>query len=163
MNRFMLDVNQTAPDFTLPEFYGSDYHFYDISAQTSVLVFYKFSCGTCRFTFPYIQKIYDAYGDILNFRAIAEDDRDATQRFREDLGITIPTLLDLPPYAVSASYGLETVPSIFIVDANHTIRFATYGFVKQDLLNFADVLAEKSGRLQIDLFGELEVPEIKPG
>src|SRR5215470_8802697 len=158
----MLDVNQNAPDFTLPEFYGGNYHFYDIPAQTSVLVFYKFSCGTCRFTFPYIQKIYDAYGELLNFRAIAEDDRDSTQKFRDDLRINIPTVLDLPPYPVSAAYGLESVPSIFIVDASHNIRFATYGFVKQDLLNFADVLAEKTGRPQIDLFQEMEVPEINP-
>ncbi len=159
----MLDVNQIAPDFTLPEFYGGDYHFYDISAETSVLLFYKFSCGTCRFTLPFIQKIYDAYGDLLNFRAIAQDDREATQKFREDLGISIPTLMDLPPYSVSASYGLETVPSIFVVDSSHIIRFATYSFVKQDLLNFSDILADKTGRHQIELFGEAEVPEIKPG
>ena len=159
----MLDVNQIAPDFTIPELYGGSYHFYDIPAETSVLAFYKFTCGTCRLTFPYLQNIYEAYGDVFNFRAIAEDDRDATQKFREDLGITIPTLLDLDPYPVSAAYGLDTVPSIFIIDGAHTIRFATYGFVKQDLLNFADILAEKSGRPQIDLFGEVEVPEIKPG
>ena len=159
----MLDVNQIAPDFTLPEFFGGTYHFYEIPAETSVLVFYKFSCGTCRFTFPFIQKIYELYGDQLNFRAIAQDDQAATQKFREELGITIPTLLDLPPYPVSAEYGLETVPSIFIVDVAHTIRFATYSFVKQDILNFADILAEKTGRPQIDLFAEIEVPEIKPG
>jgi len=159
----MLNVNQIAPDFKLPEFYGGDYHFYDIPSEVSVLVFYKFSCGTCRFALPFIQQIYDAYGDALNFRAIAEDDREATQKFREDLAISIPTVMDLPPYPVSTAYGLQTVPSIFIVDSSHTIRFATYSFVKQDILNLADVLAEKTGRQQIDLFAELEVPEIKPG
>jgi peroxiredoxin len=159
----MLDVNQIAPDFTLPKFEGGEYHFYEIGEDTSVLVFYKFTCGTCRFALPYIQKIYDAYGDKLNFRAIAEDDRDATQKFRDELGITMPTLLELAPYPISAAYGLETVPSIFVVDASHTIRFATYSFVKQDLLNLADTLAEKTVREQIELFGETEVPEIKPG
>ena len=159
----MLDVNQVAPDFTLPKFEGNEYHFYDIPAETSVLIFYKFSCGTCRFTFPYLQKIYDAYGDVLNFAAIAEDSREATEKFRQDLRISIPTLLESPPYPVSAVYQLETVPSIFIVDKSHTIRFATYSFVKQDLLNLADILAEKTGLSQIELFGDEEVPEIKPG
>jgi len=37
------------------------------------------------------------------------------------------------------------------------------GFAKQELLNLADVLAEKSGRPQIDVFGNDDVPEYKPG
>jgi peroxiredoxin len=159
----MLNVNQTAPDFVLPDFHGGTYRFYPDPAQNTVLAFYKFSCGTCRFTFPFLQKVFDAYGAALNFRAIAQDDQQATQKFREDLRIAIPTLLDLPPYPVSSSYGIDTVPSIFLIDAEHTIRFATYSFVKQDILNLADILAEKTGRSQIDVFGEMEIPEIKPG
>ena len=159
----MLNVNQIAPDFTLPALAGGETSFYAIPGKTSALLFYKFSCGTCRFTFPYLEKIYDAYSDAWNFVAIAEDDAEATENFRKELGITIPTLLDLPPYPVSAAYGLETVPSIFLVDGSHKITFATFGFVKQDLLNFADILADKTGRPQIDIFGDAEVPETKPG
>lgn len=159
----MLEVNQVAPDFTLPVFGGGDSHFYDEATETSVLIFYKFSCGTCRFTFPFLQKIYIAYGDAFYFKAIAQDDEVATAKFREELGITMPSLLDLPPHPVSAAYGLHTVPSIFIVDGFHKITFATHSFVKQDIMNFADILAEKSGRPQIDVFDGAEVPEIKPG
>jgi thiol-disulfide isomerase/thioredoxin len=106
----MLEVNQIAPDFTLPAFGGSESHFYQDAKGQSALIFYKFSCGTCRFTFPFLQKIYEAYGDAFYFKAIAEDDAEATAKFREDLGISIPTLLDLPPYSASAAYGLDTVP-----------------------------------------------------
>ena len=159
----MLEVNQIAPDFALPAFGGTESRFYNATQDISVLIFYKFSCGTCRFTFPYLQKIYDAYGDKFYFTTIAQDDVEQTANFRKELGITIPALLDLPPHPVSAVYGLHTVPSIFVVDASHKITLATYGFVKQDILNFADILAEKSGRSQIDVFADVEVPEIKPG
>jgi thiol-disulfide isomerase/thioredoxin len=159
----MLNVNQIAPDFTLPEFGGGESHFYDDAKGPSALIFYKFSCGTCRFAFPFLQKIYEAYGDAFYFKAIAEDETEATTKFRQDLGITVPTLLDLSPYSTSAAYGLHTVPSIFLVNPSHEITFASYSFVKQDLLNFADILAEKSGRPQIEIFGEADIPEIKPG
>jgi len=158
----MLDVNQIAPDFTLPALVGGELHLY-AAPETSALIFYKFSCGTCRFTFPFLQRIYEAYSTTFNIMAIAQDDAEATENFRKELGVTIPTLLDLTPYPVSAAYGLETVPSIFLVDRSHKITFATYGFVKQDIMNFADILAEKTGRPQIDIFGDAEVPEIKPG
>jgi thiol-disulfide isomerase/thioredoxin len=159
----MLEIGKIAPDFALPEFGGGDSHFYQDAKDQSALIFYKFSCGTCRFTFPFLQKIYEAYGNAFYFKAIAEDDAEATAKFREDLGITIPTLLDLPPYSVSAAYGLHTVPSILLVAPSREITFASYSFVKQDILNFADILAEKSDRPQIEVFGEAEVPEIKPG
>jgi len=159
----MLEVNQIAPDFTLPAFGGGESHFYQEAKGQSALIFYKFSCGTCRFAFPFLQKIYEAYGDAFYFKAIAEDDAEATAKFREELGITIPTLLDLPPYSASTAYGLHTVPSILLVRPSHEITFASYSFVKQDFLNFADILAEKSDRPQIDVFREVEVPEIKPG
>jgi peroxiredoxin len=151
----MLDVNQIAPDFL---------NLYETAGvRNSVLIFYKFSCGTSRFTFPFLQKIYGAYGESVYFTAIAQDNPGQTAKFREELGITIPILLDEDPYPVSRAYGIHTVPSIFLVDPGHKIRFSSYGFVKQDILNLADILAEKSNAEQIDVFGSAEVPEIKPG
>jgi peroxiredoxin len=151
----MLDMNQIAPNFS---------NFYETAgARNSVLIFYKFSCGTSRFTFPFLQTIYDAYRDSIYFTAIAQDNAEQTAKFRGELQITIPILLDEAPYPVSRAYGIHTVPSIFLVDSEHKIRFSSYGFVKQDILNLADILAEKSGAEQIDVFESVEVPEIKPG
>jgi peroxiredoxin len=151
----MLDVNQTAPDFL---------NFYETAgARNTVLIFYKFSCGTSRFTLPFLQKIYGAYGRFVYFTAIAQDNAEQTEKFREELGITIPILLDEAPYPVSRAYGIHTVPSIFLVDPERKIHFSSYGFVKQDILNLADILAEKSGVSQIDIFESADVPEIKPG
>ncbi|MCI0414691.1 TlpA family protein disulfide reductase [bacterium] len=160
----MLDVNQTAPDFTLKMFGNGEMSFYASAGPlNSVLIFYKFSCGTSRFAFPFLQKIYDAYAHSVYFTAIAQDNPGQTAKFREELGITVPILLDEAPYPASRAYGLHTVPSIFLVDPEHKIRFSSYGFVKQDILNLADILSEKSGADQIDVFESAEVPEMKPG
>jgi peroxiredoxin len=160
----MLDVNQIAPDFQLPQLNNGNIQFYEASyARNSVLIFYKYTCGTSRFTLPFLQQIYEAYGEHFFFTAIAQDPAESTINFREELKITIPTLLDVEPYTVSRTYGLHTVPSIFLIDESHKILFSTYGFVKQDLWNLADILAGKSNRPQLDLFASADVPELKPG
>jgi len=159
----MLKENEVAPDFILPMFGGGESHYYDAQAKMAVLIFYKFSCPTCQLALPFLQKIYDAYGDAFYFIAIAQDGPDKTAGFREEYKISIPTLMDLSPYPISNNYQISTVPCVLFVDANHKIRYASQGFVKQELLNLADLLAEKYGRRQIDVFGDAAVPEFKAG
>lgn len=158
----MLQEKQLAPDFTLPLFGGGTATLHG-KGKPAILAFYKFNCPTCQFTLPYLQKIYDAYGDAVHFVAIAQDGPQNTGAFRGEYHITIPTLMDESPYTASRAYDIDIVPSIFMVDPDGKIRYAGDGFVKQDLLNLADVLAEKTGRPQIDVFGNDPVPEIKPG
>lgn len=160
----MLQTNQTAPDFTLPLLEGGESNYYrDSDGKTSVLIFYKFSCGTSQFELPFIQNIYGAYGDGLFFAAIQQDGPEKATEFRDRFGITMPLLLDQEPYFAGASYQITVVPSIFLIDPDHTIRYSGEGFAKQELLNLADVLAEKTGRPQIDVFRSAEVPDYKPG
>lgn len=159
----MLGEKQTAPDFELPLFGGQSTRFYVPGAETSVLIFYKHSCPTCQLTLPYLQKIYDAYGDAFRILAVAQDGHENTERFRNEYKISIPTFLDEMPYTVSDQYDLKTVPTIFMLDSEYRVQYAEEGFIKQQLLNLADILAERSGRDQIDLFQDADVPELKPG
>jgi peroxiredoxin len=159
----MLDVNQIAPEFELPNIRGGVQHFYPADSKLSLITFYKFSCPICQLTLPFIQKMYEAYGEAFHFAAIAQDGPDKTNDFVNEYKLTLPVLLDREPYPVSRQYDLQSVPSIFLVDPDRKIRYAGQGFVKQELLNLADVLAEKSNRPQLDLFENADVPEFKPG
>ena len=159
----MLDPNQIAPDFKLPVIGNGESHFYGASDKQAILVFYKYTCPTCQFALPFIQQIYDAYGDQFYFVAIAQDGPEPTKQFRKEYKITMPTLMDMAPYPVSQSYQLEAVPTIFTVGADHKILSAGEGFAKQELLNLADQLAEKTGRPQIELFTDPNIPDFKPG
>jgi peroxiredoxin len=159
----MLDLNQVAPNSELPKLDGSSAQLYPKNGKLSLITFYKFSCPTCQLTLPYIQKIYDAYGDVVNIAVVAQDGPEKTSEFARQYNITMPILLDQDPYPVSRQHGLVSVPTIFLVNPDGTIRYAGEGFVKQELLNLSDVLAEKSSKPQIDLFGNDNVPEIKPG
>ena len=159
-----MQKNQIAPDFTLPWLDGGESNYYrDTAGKLSAIVFYKFSCGTSQFALPFIENIYRVYGDAVCFRAIQQDGPAKTAAFREQFGITMPILMDQEPYAAGAGYRIATVPSIFLVDPDHMIRWSGEGFAKQDLVDLADILAEKTRRPQIDVFGSAEVPETKPG
>jgi peroxiredoxin len=159
----MLKVNDIAPDFSLPRLANGKEQLYSNDDRLTLLVFYKFSCPTCQLTLPYINKIYEAYGNDVRFFAIAQDNSEKTEQFVEDYRLSLPVILDETPYPVSRQYQLVSVPSIFLINPDHTIRYAGEGFVKQELLNLADVIAEKSGKPQIELFGNEPVPEFKPG
>jgi peroxiredoxin len=159
----MLNVNDIAPDFTLPRLANGKERLYSDDGRFSFLVFYKFSCPTCQLALPYINKMYEAYGNDVQFFAVAQDDAEKTQQFVDQYRLTMPVLLDEMPYPVSRQYQLVTVPTIFLINPDHRIRYSGDGFVKEELLNLADVIAEKSGKPQIELFGTEQVPEFKPG
>ena len=159
----MLRENDIAPDFTLPRLANGKERLYTDDECLTLIVFYKFSCPTCQLILPYVNKIYEAYGNDTRFFAIAQDDAEKTQQFVDQYHLSLPVLLDESPYPVSREYQLVSVPSLFLINPDYRIRYAGDGFVKQELLNLADVIAEKSSKPQIELFGSESVPEFKPG
>ena len=102
---------------------------------TVVLVFYKASCPTCQFTFPFIQRIYSKFGTSAGWTlwGISQDDADETIDFARQHGITFDLLIDEYPYAVSSAYGLHNVPAIFMVERGGTITLSEFGFSKSAL------------------------------
>src|SRR6059036_1160510 len=100
-----------------------------------VLVFYKASCPTCQFTFPFIQQIYSKLRNSAGWTlwGISQDDVDKTIEFGRQHGITFELLIDEYPYAVSSAYGLHNVPAIFMVQGDGTITLSEFGFSKSVL------------------------------
>src|SRR2546426_4117310 len=102
---------------------------------TVVLVFYKASCPTCQFSFPFIQQIYSKFGSSAGWTlwGISQDDVDETIDFARQHGITFELLIDEYPYAVSSAYGLHNVPAIFMIESGGTIILSEFGFSKSAL------------------------------
>jgi hypothetical protein len=88
---------------------------------------------------------------------ISQDDESATAEFLEYFKITFAVLLDAPPYAMSISYGLTNVPSLFLLEQDGRVTWTLNGFHKADLESLA-------ARFGVELFGEFDkVPAMKPG
>lgn len=133
-----LPAGSRAPDFELKDADGAAYALSDALKQGPVaLIFYKSECPTCQFTLPFVQKIFETSANGLTLWAISEDDADETRQFAQRNGLKFTILIDEYPYAVSADYGLEFVPGIFLIAPDGTITVSEFGFTKAGLNRIA--------------------------
>jgi peroxiredoxin len=139
-----LPAGTKAPDFSLPAVVdgkvdgkeGSKFSLQDALRRGPVLaVFFKVSCPTCQYTFPFLERIHQAYGDKkITIVGISQNSQSDTTAFLKEYGVTFRTLLDDPNgYAVSNAYGLTNVPSLFLIGQNGTIEASSVGWVKQEV------------------------------
>ena len=135
-----MPIGSRAPDFELLDLGGRSHQLSDaLTRGPVVLAFYKSSCPTCQFTFPYIQKIFAQVGNTAGWTlwGISEDDVQETEAFARQHGITFELLIDEHPYGVSAAYGLQFVPALFWVQPDGIISMSDYGFTKASLNRIA--------------------------
>jgi peroxiredoxin len=129
----MLSTNSKASQFTLNDVNSTPHSLADILSHGPVLLaLYKISCPVCQLTLPFLERM--AAGK-LQIVAISQDDPAGTRRFQAKFDLTLLTLLDREEegYPVSNAFGITHVPSLFLVEPDSTISFASEGFVKSDL------------------------------
>ena len=161
-----LPPGMTAPPFELATTTGDRLSLRDALACGPVLLaFFKVSCPTCQFTFPFVQRLYEQLREQgAQVWGIVQDKAKSGSAFASAFGITFPILIDDAPYKVSRSYGLKHVPSLFLVQPDGLIEFSGGGFSKSDLLTIQRSLAQSFSLTPPALFLPTErIPEFKPG
>ncbi len=135
-----LPIGEQAPDFELKDTAGRTRRLSEaLAGGPVVLAFYKSSCPTCHFTFPYLEKIAARAGPTRGWTlwGISQDEPEETQAFAGQCGLSFDLLIDEHPYPVSAAYGLEFVPAFFLVETDGTIALSDFGFTKAGLNQIA--------------------------
>ena len=163
-----VNAGKTAPEFSLKGLDGTSYSLEELRRKGPVVAaFFKISCPVCQFTFPFLERLYQRYGgDNVTFLGISQDDAKATASFARDYRATFPMALDGKEkgYPASNAYGLTSVPTVFLIDADGTVRVSSTGFVKDDLERIAAELAERRRISPAPLFKANEsVPAVRPG
>jgi peroxiredoxin len=138
-----LPAGTKAPDFSLPavDGDGGKFSLHTALQQGPVLAaFFKVSCPTCQYTFPFLERIHQAHGDKkvadkkITIVGISQNDARDTAAFLKEYRVTFPVLLDDPNgYAVSNAYGLTNVPSLFLIGQDGKIEVSSVGWVKQEI------------------------------
>jgi peroxiredoxin len=164
----MREINPgtTAPGFSLKDLSRKEYSLAAVLEKGPVVAaFFKISCPVCQFTFPFVERLFKRYGgDGVTFLGISQDDAKATKKFASEYGVTFPMLLDDKDYSASNAYGLTTVPTIFLIDTDATVKVVCTGFEKKGLEDIAAFLAERQKIGDAPLFRPDEkVPAHKPG
>jgi peroxiredoxin len=166
-----------APDFSLPTVNinidtnindrGGKFSLQSALQKGPVLVaFFKVSCPTCQYTFPFLERLHKAHGDKkITVTGISQNNQKDTAAFLNEYGITFQTLLDDPNgYAVSNAYGLTNVPTLFLIGQSGKIEITSVGWVKQEIEEVNQKLAATQQTAPLPIFqpGE-DVREFRAG
>lgn len=157
----MTDFNKgmKAPDFRLGAFVLSE----ELKKGPLLLTFYKKTCPTCQFTYPFFEKLHKHYTS-STFQVIGIGQDPETKEFSQAYGVTFPMISDSANYDVSRQYHLTTVPTALLVNTDHTIEHSTIGFAKKDIEDLSKLISLKTKLPELSVFKDLNnIPAMKAG
>lgn len=151
-----LSPGKKAPAFDLAGEDGSPRRFKAQPGEPlTLLAFYKDTCPVCQFTLPFLERIYQGVKGRLNFWAVSQDDAQRAQAFARDYKLSFPQAIDKEGYPASNSFGVRSVPTVFLIESGGKVLRTIEGFVKKDY----EALAQDLARLL-----EISTPAVfKPG
>lgn len=136
-----------SPEFELKAMDGTPFALNEELLQGPVvLAFFKVSCPTCQYAFPFLERLERAYkrkgGRIIG---VSQNDAKQTADFTKEFSVTFPVLLDdTDRYPVSNAYGLTNVPTMFWIGRDREIELASVGWVKADFEALSRKMAESA-------------------
>ncbi len=162
-----LTAGKEAPEFTLPTKEGQTFSLSQ-ALQTGpvVLAFLKTNCPSCRYAFPFLERLHAAYRERgVTVLGISQSSEQDTARFRKEYGVSFPAVLDDPKgYRVSNAYGITNTPTVFLITASGIITVSSVGWSRADLAAINTKIAESLPFSAVPIFhaGE-QIAEWKPG
>jgi peroxiredoxin len=155
-----------APGFSLKSLDGKEFSLASaLERGPAVLSFFKVSCPVCKFTFPFLERVFKQHGGgDVSFVAVSQDNVGASRDFAQEFGVTFPVLIDEPGYPVSNVYSLTSVPTFFLINPDGKVQVASEGFGKAEVEAIADALADRRNITRSAVFRTDEsIPAYKPG
>ena len=126
--------SKPAPLFTLSRMDGSSVSLESLKGKVVVLDFWATWCGPCIASFPGMQQVVDRSKEqqdvaifFVNTWESGSDKTEKVKAFFRDNPYTFDVLMDNDRKVVS-SYGVEGIPTKFIIDKQGRIRFTSVGY-----------------------------------
>jgi thiol-disulfide isomerase/thioredoxin len=133
-------INKPATDFSLKSLDGSTVTLAGLRGKVVVLDFWATWCGPCKYSFPFLQKVYNRYKGndkvailtLNTWERVAGKERETlVRKFIEDNKYTFPVLFD---ENMVEKYGVEGIPTKFIIDRTGKIQFKQIGAEGEEML-----------------------------
>jgi peroxiredoxin len=128
----------------------------------TALFFYKVTCPVCRMSAPRIAGLAAAYpGTIVG---VGEDPISALVAFADEHGAHFPSVSDPVPYPASDAYGIEVVPTLFVVDGSATIVETVESWDRAGYNRASRTLADLTGLPYLEASQQGDgLPPFRPG
>ena len=126
-----LSLGSAMPDFTVETVNGGTFTLSEaLKEKKAVLInLWASWCGPCQMEFPYLQKAYELYDDVVAVIALSvekSDTPEALTAYAEENGLTFPIGSD-SAVNLSSAFGVRSIPTSIIVDQFGNVAFIEAG------------------------------------
>lgn len=151
-------MQNDQPGFSLSDLSGKTHVF--PNGQARLICFVKEDCETCNTAAPVLEALHRSFRNNVEVLLIAQSGA-ANATFAERHSLTMP-ILDDDTCKTAFEWDIESVPSVFWVDAAGKVLSRFEGFVRADWESLASELSAATGQpaAQIDWSA---LPEWRPG
>jgi peroxiredoxin len=155
------------PDGEFDDAEGQPHDLRRVAAAGPVLLgIYKSSCASSKQMFPFLERLHERHGgDGLTVLGVSQDSANITRSFARRYGITFPLVLEGDDYPVSRAFDIMATPTVFLIEPDGTVAYATMGFMKPALDALGDAVADALERPHLELVtpDDADVPMFVPG
>ncbi len=126
-----LSLGSAMPDFTVETVNGETFTLSEaLKEKKAVLInLWASWCGPCAMEFPYLQRAYELYDDVVGVIALSVEGNDTPQvltAYAEEYGLTFPIGSD-SAVNLSDAFGVSSIPTNIIVDQYGNVAFIEAG------------------------------------
>ena len=117
-----------APEFQFTDFSGQQYSNSNMLGKVFFVDFWATWCNPCRRELPEFQAFYDRYKDhprVAFIAASTDSERNKVKPFMEEMNFSFPVAF---AEGAAAKFGVEGIPSLFIIGPEGKIRYKIVGF-----------------------------------
>ncbi|BCG63594.1 MAG: cytochrome c biogenesis protein CcmG, thiol:disulfide interchange protein DsbE [Methyloprofundus sp.] len=139
-----LEIGQVAPNFSLPSLTSdANRTLSQYRGQVVYVDFWASWCAPCRTSFPLLEKLYKTNKD-KGFTLVAinmDEELVAVTQFLQMYPTSFELLRDAEGQWADA-YGIETMPTSYIIDKKGVIRHIHNGFSKDDIVDIERIVKQ---------------------
>ena len=121
-------VGNLAPDFQLDNLKGESVSLSDFRGEPVMLNFWATWCPPCVSEMPYIQQMYDEWGDKGLILLVIHMGGSPSQvkEFLQSHNLSLPVLLDTTQ-AIAQKYNIRYIPTTFFIDKDGIVQVVKVG------------------------------------
>ena len=119
-----MTINQSAPDFALPDLDGRLFRLSDFRGQVVIVNFWSAECPWAAKTDSELQKYSEAWGARVVILTVAANANEPDEMLRDaSHARNLDILLKDLAAKVAGLYGAQTTPHLFVVDEKGILRY----------------------------------------
>ncbi|MGC6491696.1 MAG: TlpA family protein disulfide reductase [Myxococcota bacterium] len=139
-------IGRTAPAFDAEMLDGGTFSLENERGTPIVLSFWASWCGPCRLELPALDALQKTRDDITIYAVNVDRDPNRARGFLKQVPMELPVVWD-PDSIALGQYDVLSMPTMFLIDENGTVKFRKTGFSQQNgLKELEAALAELTGQ-----------------